>query len=141
MEIKRIPMLTVDGERRFSLGAGCVIVMQGKVLLVRTAGSDLYKFPGGHAADTENLREAALRELTEETGLSGEVTGDPFVYLFAAERDLDILLFHYPARIISGKPSPSTEIEEVIWADVKNLPRNCYDNVDPTLEKMLLQPV
>lgn len=143
MEIAQADMLTIDGQRKLSIGAGCVIVMQGKVLLVRASGSDLFKFPGGHVHDSETIREAALRELTEETSMTAEITGDPFIYLFAPEEspNLDIVLFHYPAKVLSGRPSVSTEIEEVIWADVRDLPRDRYDNVEPALERMLLQPV
>jgi 8-oxo-dGTP diphosphatase len=57
----------------------------GKLFAVKrseqTSSSGLWNFPGGKVEEDESLEEAALRELEEETGMTGEVdeSGEPYI--------------------------------------------------------------
>lgn len=48
---------------------------QGRILLQRRRGNDLWALPGGAMEMNESLPQAAIRELKEETGLDIEITG------------------------------------------------------------------
>lgn len=135
MEIKKVPLLGNSINKKLSIGSGGVIIQEKKVLLVRGKGGTHFKFPGGHIEDNENFKESAKREAMEEIGCEIKIIGDPIFYLFKAGEELDIILIHYLAEVISGDPKPSTEIEEVKWFDLDNLPENCFDNVKVVLEE------
>jgi 8-oxo-dGTP diphosphatase len=66
-----------------------ILVHHNRVLLVLRANHparDLYAFPGGRVDPGETLEDAALRELKEETGLSGR-NAQPFRVYDLIERD------------------------------------------------------
>ncbi len=92
-----------------------------------------FEFPGGHLAEGESPRQAALREWQEETGLQfpdGEFTGtwaspdgvyQGFVYTVASESDLDIF-----SRLPGANPDDpdGDAIEVLAWLDPGQLPGN-----------------
>lgn len=138
MEIKKVQLSYKDGKsKKLSIGSTCVIIEDNKVLLVRGKGGNHYKFPGGHIDDTENFKTSAIREAKEEIGIDVEVSGDPYFFLFEFNEDTDIILIHYRAKIINGKPQTTDEIEEVEWFDIDELPENTFDNVRPVLNHFL----
>jgi 8-oxo-dGTP diphosphatase len=60
------------------VGVGCVLWRGDEVLLVRRSKPPLagaWSLPGGAQRLGETVREAALRELKEETGLDAEILG------------------------------------------------------------------
>ncbi|MFJ7200190.1 MULTISPECIES: NUDIX domain-containing protein [unclassified Streptomyces] len=58
--------------------AGAVVIRDGRMLLIgfEEDGQPYYEIPGGGVEDGETLHAAVVRELREETGLSGEVVGE-----------------------------------------------------------------
>ena len=68
------------------VGVGAVVLVGNKVLLVKRAappGKGKWSIPGGLVEVGEKLRDAVLRELHEETGITGNVVGliDVFEYI------------------------------------------------------------
>ncbi len=60
------------------VGVGCLVIDDGKVLLIRRArppGAGMWSIPGGHIELGEDIMEAAARELKEETGLEADPIG------------------------------------------------------------------
>lgn len=133
MEIKKVPLL--GSEKLISIGSGCVIIKDGKVLLVRGKGGTSFKFPGGHIDDNENFKESAKREVLEEINCEVKILADPIFYLLQVD-NLDIILIHYLAEIVKGTPEPTTEIEEVKWIDIDNLDVEVFDNVKIVLQRI-----
>ena len=58
--------------------AGCLIVRDNKILMVKEAKKKCYgqwNFPAGHVEENELITEAAIREAYEETGCKVKLTG------------------------------------------------------------------
>lgn len=58
--------------------AGCVIVRNNKILMVKEAQKKCYgqwNFPAGHVEEFEKITEGAIRETFEETGCKVKLTG------------------------------------------------------------------
>ncbi len=65
-------------DKTWDVGVSAVVVREGKVLLVRYAYGNrrgMWTLPGGYANHDETLDQAAVRELQEEAGLSGQACG------------------------------------------------------------------
>lgn len=58
--------------------AGCIVEEDGKILMVKEAKKKCYgqwNFPAGHLEENETVKNAAIREVLEETGYEVEITG------------------------------------------------------------------
>jgi ADP-ribose pyrophosphatase YjhB (NUDIX family) len=55
------------------VGVEAAVFRQGQLLLIRRSDNGLWAVPGGLADFGETLAEGAVRELKEETGLSGKI--------------------------------------------------------------------
>lgn len=96
------------------VGVGAVVWRHGKVLLVRRAknpGTGTWSLPGGAQELGETIKETAIRETREETGV--EIRELTFLGAFdSMERDeKDNLLYHFTlidfeAFWVSGEPRP-----------------------------------
>jgi len=56
-------------------GAGAAVFVENKLLLIRRHDDGLWALPGGAVEVGETTAAAAVRELVEETGIVGRVTG------------------------------------------------------------------
>jgi ADP-ribose pyrophosphatase YjhB (NUDIX family) len=104
------------------IGVGAIIVEDGRVLLVKRGHPPLagkWSIPGGVLELGELLREAAVREASEETGLAVE-TGEILGIFDRLIRTGDRVRYHYVlidflCRRIGGELRPGSDADEVRW--------------------------
>jgi len=99
----------------------------GKILMVREAMDGLWTVPGGWADVNDSPREAAEREVWEESGFRVKVTKLAAVYDRAKHPHEPPLPFHvykmfFLCEILSGEPTPSRETPEVGFFELDALP-------------------
>ncbi|MDQ2748354.1 MAG: NUDIX hydrolase [Pseudonocardiales bacterium] len=114
----------------FSAG-GLVLDLQGEVplgaLIGRTDrnGRLLWSLPKGHIEAGETAEQAAVREVEEETGISGEILAElgTIDFWFVAEgRRIHKTVRHYLLRATGGELSDSdVEVTEVAWVPLPEI--------------------
>lgn len=115
------------------VGVGAIIVEDDRVVLVKRGHPPLageWSIPGGVLEVGEILREAAVREAMEETGLTVE-PGELLGVFDRVLRDPDgrtryhYVLIDFLCRRISGEPHGAGDAEEARWftrEEAKKLP-------------------
>jgi ADP-ribose pyrophosphatase YjhB (NUDIX family) len=99
---------------------------RGRVLLARRAadpGAGLWDLLGGFVDEGEEGLDALRRELREELGV--EIEPGEFVGAFPdtyGEDGVYTFNLYWTARIASGEPTPSEELEEIAWFAPDGLP-------------------
>lgn len=105
------------------VGVGAVVIRDGRVLLVKRGnppGRGLWSIPGGMVELGETLREAAEREIEEETGLRIKA-GEPAHTFDVVHRDpRDRVQYHYvivdlKAEFISGEVRSADDVSDAGW--------------------------
>jgi 8-oxo-dGTP pyrophosphatase MutT (NUDIX family) len=102
----------------------------GRILLTRRVDNDLWVMPGGRIELDETIAQAAVREVSEETGIEVEVTGFAGIYTdpghVIAYDDTGLVLQEFSvclhARPTSGVArADGWETSEVRWFDLSEL--------------------
>lgn len=104
--------------------AGCLIVRDKKVLMVKEAKKKCYgqwNFPAGHVDELEKITDAAIREVFEETGCKVKLTG-VLPMCSTTEKKGESLMVRFTANIIEENIKFDTEeILEVKWIDIEEV--------------------
>lgn len=104
-------------------GVSMCVVKDDKVLLAKRGnpnGYGLWSFPGGHVEQGEALRDAALRELAEETGINAEIvklldTIDIIHRDPAGEIEAHFILSVFLGSWIGGEAIADSDASDVKW--------------------------
>ncbi len=118
-----------DYPNRPLVGVGVVVIKDGRVLLIRRGKpprAGAWSLPGGRQRLGETVREAARRELREETGVEAAVTVLLDVVDSITRDDGGAIAYHYTlvdflADWRSGEARAGGDAAEVIWADPQDL--------------------
>jgi len=105
------------------VGVGAIIIEHDRVVLVKRGHPPLlgeWSIPGGVVEAGETLREAAVREVLEETGLRVEVGALLGVYDRILRDADERTLYHYVlidflCRRIAGEPQAACDAAEARW--------------------------
>jgi 8-oxo-dGTP diphosphatase len=123
-----------DSPRHSVSVSGVVRDDHGRVLLIRRADDGQWEIPGGIVRLDEELHQALLREVKEETGLDvrpGRLTG---VY---KNMHLAIVALVFECTPIGGQLQTSEESTEVGWVEAERLTDLVGDRIRVRIEDAL----
>jgi 8-oxo-dGTP diphosphatase len=108
----------VDADADIVRAAGAVLVRGGLVAVVHRPRYDDWTLPKGKHEPGEDDRQAALREVLEETGHRGLIERDLGTVEYTVERHGLVrpkLVRYYVMRAGSGRFTPHAEVDELRW--------------------------
>lgn len=118
---------------------GCIIINNGKVLLVKQTKGH-WGFPKGHVEANETEEETAIREVKEETNLDVQIdTSKRYTMEYMTDKGnlKEVVLFI--AKLMEGNTKPQeSEIAEIKWFTCKEaIDTITYENAKVLFEKVL----
>jgi 8-oxo-dGTP diphosphatase len=117
-------------ERAPIAAVGIVCVRNGEALLVRRGKAPRegeWSLPGGRIEWGERARDAALRELKEETGVAAEIVGliDVVDAVFESRTNGDVwghyVLVDFAARWVGGEPQAGDDAAEARFVPISEV--------------------
>lgn len=100
----------------------------GRLLMIRRTDNDLYAIPGGAQEIGETISQTVVREVSEETGISVDVTGligvysDPAHLIAFSDGEVrQEFSLCFRARPLAGELRTSNESKEVLWVEPAKL--------------------
>jgi 8-oxo-dGTP diphosphatase len=99
---------------------GLAAERDGKLLVARKRGSDIFILPGGKPEGEESDLQTLSREIREELdcGIDRPVLRGTFTDVAAGMVDSVVVVRLYSCNLI-GEPRPCSEIEELAWVDIR----------------------
>ena len=112
------------------VGVGVVVFRGDEVLLIKRGKppvSDRWSIPGGAQEIGETVREAALREVAEETGIEIEIVGlidvvDGITRDAEGRAKYHYTLVDFAARWVSGEARAASDAAAARWVDRDAVP-------------------
>ena len=103
---------------------GCIIINDGKVLLIEQANTGTYNFPKGHMNPGETEIETATREVKEETNLDVIINSKlRFSLSYVQKNIINKEVVYYVAKAININEikAQEKEIKQMIWVDINKV--------------------
>lgn len=114
-------------------GVGAVVLREvdgrAEVLLIRRGSEPMaggWSLPGGAVELGESIREACVREVLEETGITVEPLADVEIVDIIHRDAVGQIQYHYVVvdilcRVMGGELRSGTDASEAAWADVRRV--------------------
>lgn len=126
------------------VGVGAIVIREGRILLVKRAsspGKGLWAPPGGLVELGETVREAAEREMLEETGISVRAKEAFYIFDFIDRDSGGNIKYHYIiidflADYLGGDPKAADDVSDARWVSPEE---TAALNLSPTTRKLLEQ--
>jgi ADP-ribose pyrophosphatase len=126
------------------VGVGAIVIHQGRILLVKRAsspGKGFWAIPGGLVELGETVREAAEREILEETGISVRAKEAFYIFDFIDRDSGGNIKYHYIiidflADYLGGEPKAADDVSDARWVAPDEA---AALNLSPTTRKLLVQ--
>lgn len=116
--------MTTTGSDHPAVGVGVAVIDEGRILLVQRGkdpGRGLWAVPGGKVELGEALRDAARREVAEETGLTVDV-GEVIWVGEVIETGYHMVLIDFAGSVIGGELSPADDAADARWVPLEEAP-------------------
>jgi 8-oxo-dGTP diphosphatase len=128
------------------------IFKDNKILLYRRANTDWkngkYGVPAGHLEPQESLKEAVIREIKEESGLTVKEHDLNLVHIShrvfnpkkSVETNKDYIDIFFEVTKFTGEPYVTEEnkSDDMIWANINNLPKETLEYIKSAIENYTL---
>src|SRR3989338_5869628 len=121
-------MITDSHELRLTVAVSALLLKDNKVFLLRrfnTGWEDgKYNLPGGHLNGGETAREAAAREVLEETGVRVRLDDLHFFNVSHLVTNSERVHIYFYATSWEGEPTnfEKSKSDSADWFDLNNLP-------------------
>lgn len=111
-------------EKRAVRAAGCVVWRSTagddvEVLVIHRDRYDDWSFPKGKLDAGETEREAALREVREETNVEGELGDELALVSYTDHKGRPKTVRYWLLEYVSGRFEPNDEVDAIAWLDVE----------------------
>lgn len=119
-----------------------ILIKDKKVLLLRRANAGWrdgeYNLPSGHLEDNESIIEAAVRETKEECDITVKPMDLHLVHVSHRKTNHAYVDLYFRAYAWHGEPRLTEEdkSDEILWAELDNLPDNTVDFVKEALKQI-----
>ena len=123
--VRAVTPVDESGTPRPEVCVGAVATRTNELLMVRRGnppGRGLWSLPGGRVEPGETLAEAVVRELAEETALSG-VCGPMVGWTEAISDRYHFLILDFEVTLLGDEePEPGDDATEAAWVPVWTVP-------------------
>ncbi|MCK4588328.1 NUDIX hydrolase [Candidatus Woesebacteria bacterium] len=112
--------------------ANAVVIKGGEILLIQRRKEpfkDCWAIPGGFVETTETTKDACLRELEEETGVSGKIIRLIGVYDAPGRDPRHTVCVSYLVKVVGEIDiKADDDARDVKWFPLNKLPRLAFDH-------------